>query len=360
VDHTVPLALDNGVERLIGGVMNESVSSNSLLTRLSGTDDGTQHNEGPGGSTHRKRTGLKFWSTATIGALVLTGTSAELSQAQTTSTTTPPATSTIVGITSTTLGTTTTLGVTTSTVGAATTTVAGTATSTVAGTPTSLSPPNNYTLKPITITVSFPALSANVTGYRVDTLCSGSPASTDGVWKLSTNFALTSQPTAIQVPTNDKTLCTYRLFVLGTGSRSLVNPQTSTDTGPLTFRFVDKVDNVAIDPQTAIEVGPLPVSGLATLSFGVALSGTTGTTTTVVSGATTTAVASSTTLPVLTTTTRPLTATTAATVPAGETVVAPRRTKSRVKTVQTSKSKSKKICVKRSSGKCVKYKTRKR
>ena len=212
-------------------------------------------------------------------------------------------------------------------------------------TPGIVPPAGTIVSKDVVIAIGIPAASvpSNVTGFRVDILCTESPATFDGTWTARATYTATGQSVAVPTPFTDKTQCTFRLTVLGTGARPLVLAVNSVDAANVGFRYLDMVDGVTVDPQTVVAIGPLLIRDMKTLRFGA---GPPLPTTTLAPATTTTTVA-----PVTTTTLAPTTTnaptTVAATLPSPTTAsptIAPRQPVVRVV----------RVCTKRVKGKCVK------
>ena len=216
-------------------------------------------------------------------------------------------------------------------------------------TPGIVPPAGTIVSKDIVMAIGIPAASvpSNVTGFRVDMLCTDSPATFDGTWTASATYTGTGQSVAVPTPFTDKTQCTFRLTVLGTGARPLVLTGNSVDAANVGFRYLDVVDGVTVDPQTVVAIGPLLIRDMKTLRFGAGPPPTT-TTTTVAPATTTTTVT-----PVITTTLPPTTTnaptTVAATLPPPPPTTASPTTAPRLPIVRVVR-----VCTKRVKGKCVK------
>ena len=214
-------------------------------------------------------------------------------------------------------------------------------------TPGIVPPAGTIVSKDIVIAIGIPATSvpSNVTGFRVDMLCTDSPATFDGTWTARATYTGTGQSVAVPTPFTDKTQCTFRLTVLGTGARPLVLAVNSVDAANAGFRYLDVVDGVTVDPQTVVAIGPLLIRDMKTLRFGA---GPPPPTTTLAPATTTTTVAPvTTTTPPPTTTNAPTTV--AATLPPPPPTTASPTTAPRVSVVRVVR-----VCTKRVKGKCVK------
>lgn len=222
-------------------------------------------------------------------------------------------------------------------------------------TPGIVPPAGTIVSKDIVIAIGIPATSvpSNVTGFRVDMLCTDSPATFDGTWTARATYTGTGQSVAVPTPFTDKTQCTFRLTVLGTGARPLVLTGNSVDAANVGFRYLDMVDGITVDPQTVVAIGPLLIRDMKTLRFGAAPPPTT---TTLAPAATTTTVApvtttTATTLPP-TTTNAPTTA--AATLPPPPPTTASPTTASPTTAPRLPIVRVVRVCTKRVKGKCVK------
>lgn len=208
-------------------------------------------------------------------------------------------------------------------------------------------PASTITSKDIRVDLGFPAnaVPTNVSGFRVDFFCTSSPATFDGTWTAIIQYPSTGTSATIATPFTATTQCTVRLIVQGTGNRPLVLSSNSVDSTNVTFRYLETVGGVAVDPQTVIEIGPILVKDFATLRFGVAAPAPTTTTTI---PPTTTTIPTTTVPPTTTTTTLPPTTTTASRPPTTA-ALAPRPP---VTTTVRRPVRYVRICVKRVKGKC--------
>lgn len=201
-------------------------------------------------------------------------------------------------------------------------------------------PPTQFSTKNLRIELGFPAnaVPANVSGFRVNLFCTLSPATFDGGWSAIITYGATGTAATVPTPFNANTQCNLRLTVLGVGNRPLILGANSFDAVNVTFRYLDTVDGVAVDPQTVIEIGPFMVKDISTVRFGAAAPAPPTTTTATTAPTTTT---TTTTLPPTTTTT------TTTTVAPPPTTVAPRPA-----TITTAPRRTVRICVKWVKGKC--------
>jgi hypothetical protein len=164
------------------------------------------------------------------------------------------------------------------------------------------------TLSTITTIVNIPGqLPTGVTGYRVEYDCNSMPGYQDGLVSVST-FPTSGGTVSPQFPLANTTSCKFRLFVLGTGVRSIFGNAVYIGGSPRSVTYPTLVNGVTYDANTVLETEQVPIIVGTTVIFGslpVVTSTTLAATTTTTTRPPTTTVAPTTTRPTTTTSSNP-------------------------------------------------------
>ncbi len=124
------------------------------------------------------------------------------------------------------------------------------------------------TLSTITTIVNIPGQLPNgVTGYRVEYDCNSMPGYQDGLISVAT-FPTTGGTVSPQFRLASTTSCKFRLFVLGTGVRSIFGNAVYIGGAPRAITYPTLVNGVTYDANTVIETEPVAVIVGTTVIFG--------------------------------------------------------------------------------------------
>ncbi len=196
---------------------------------------------------------------------------------------------------------------------------------------------------------------AGVTGYNVEALCNNVPQAA-GQYRVGVQFGVAGGTGVLLIPVTTGVSCNFRIRVLGTGPRPLVSNGVFVGGVLRPAIFPTTVDGVAVDANTVVETGQIPVEAPTRVIFAdnaSLVSTTTAATTTTLAPTTTT---TSTTRPPTTTPVTTIAPVTIAPTVATVATTTPATVKPPSVTAVPPRSKLVKVCVKRIRGKCTKTK----
>lgn len=179
-------------------------------------------------------------------------------------------------------------------------------------------------LAPVKITINaVGTVPAGLTGYRVDAICkdvAGIPA--PGNQTLTGALGTAGGSITLNIAVQSGTACQFRLTAQGTGPRPINGNQAFVGGIVRAVTFPTTVGGVAVDPNTVMETGYVPIEAPTEAVFGTLTPATTtSTSSTSTSTTSTTRPATTTTVAPTTSTTRPVT--TVATLPPPVATLAP-------------------------------------